>query len=65
MLQYRVEFSDGRLPEVLEVEADQEVMQALCEIYRLTPPLIPSRTKGIIAVWLLDGNGKSKRRIWP
>ena len=65
MPRYQVEFVDRRQPAFLEVEADREVMQALCEIYGLKPPLTPSRMKGINAVWLLGGNGKPKRRIWP
>lgn len=65
MSRYQVEFSDGREPDVLEVRADREVMQALCEMYNLKPPLTPSRMKGISAVWLLDDEGKPKRRIWP
>jgi hypothetical protein len=65
MPRFRIEFSDGRQPEVLEVESGIDVMQALCEIHQIKAPLTPSRMKGICEVWLLGGNDKPKWRFWP
>lgn len=65
MPRYQVQFSNNREPEVLTVDNELEVMPALCEIYGLESPLIPSRMKGIQEVWLMGENGKLKRRVWP